>query len=159
MVIDLSTVTASDYAAWWGATIATLALIWNIVVAIRSGARIHVTATPNMQVFPPNPGEEDSSYIFINAVNRGNSATTITHFCGYQANTFWDLIKNNKQHFIVNGTPDGLPVPHKVAPGDEWRGVANQGLISEGFKGKYFYIGIIHNQRKKPIYKRVKLNA
>lgn len=40
MVIDFGTLKASDYAAWWGAIIATLALIWNIVVALKAGARV-----------------------------------------------------------------------------------------------------------------------
>lgn len=159
MIIDLSGLGPSDYAAWWGAAIATLALVWNIVIAVRAGARLHVTATPNMKVFPPNPGEEDYSYIFVYAVNRGSSATTVTHFCGYHADTLWDLIRGKRQYFMVNGTPDGLPVPYKVNPGDEWRGVANQDRIFQNFKGKYFYVGVIHNQRKKPIYKRVKINA
>jgi hypothetical protein len=159
LVINLSKLAVSDYAAWWGAIIATLALVWNIIVAVRAGARLHVTATPNMQIFPLAPGEEDRTYIHVNAINRGNSATTITHFCGYRFDNLWDLIRNKKQHFIVNGTSDGLPVPYKLAPGDEWRGIADQVLMLKDFKGKYFYIGVIHNQGKKPIYKRVKLNA
>ena len=159
MAIDFSNISSTDYAAWWGAVIATLALVWNIIVSIRSGARLHVTATPNMRMFPPNPDEEDKSFIFVNAVNRGTSDATITHFCGYQADSFWNLIRNKKQYFVVNGTSDGLPISTKVSPGEEWRGMADQELIMKDFKGKYFYIGVIHNQRKKPIYKRVKLNA
>lgn len=53
MVIDFSKFTISDYAAWWGAVIATLALIWNIVIAARSGARVKVRVSPNMKIFHP----------------------------------------------------------------------------------------------------------
>jgi hypothetical protein len=160
MSIDLAKLSPSDYAAWWGAIIATLTLIWSIVAAIRSGARLHVTASPNMKIYPEDPHAKSKSYILVRAVNRGTSSTTITHFRGYCADTIFDLtIKSKRKHFIVNGTTDGKPVPHIVAPGEEWHGVANQTAILDGFKGKYLYIGVIHNQSKRPIYKRVKLNA
>ena len=157
--IDFSNLKLSDYAAWWGVTIATLALVWNIVTALRSGARLEVTAKPNMQSFPPNPGEEDNSYIYVKAINRGNSATTITNFCGYSADSFRDRIRKNKrQHFMVHNAPDASPIPCKLNPGDEWYGYANQELVFKKVSANYFYIGVIHNQRKKPIYKRVKIN-
>lgn len=159
MQIDFSKLNPSDYAAWWGAVIATLALVWNIIAALRAGARVHVTASPNMQMFPPNPSEENKQYIHISAVNRGSSATTITHFLGYSADNLWSLLRNKKQHFIVNGADGSSSVPMKINPGDEWCGIADQDAVMEGFKGKYFYLGVIHNQKKKPIYKRVKIGA
>jgi hypothetical protein len=160
MIFDLSNFTPSDYAAWWGAVIATSALIWNIVISYRAGARLHVTAMLGMKIFPLAPNEEDKTYILVNAVNIGSSATTITHFLGYSADTFLDSLRHKKRkYFIVNGTKDSLPIPYKLSPGDEWKGMADQTLILSGFNAKYFYLGVAHNQQKKSIYKRVRLSA
>ncbi len=157
MVIDFSTFTASDYAAWWGATIASFAFVWNIVVAVRSGARVRVRANPNMKVYPEQPITGDKTYISVTAVNHGTSATTITHFCGFHARSFWDLMRGNKQYFIVTTHPGlGKTVPFVIAPGEEWSSLADQEDILNKAKGEFLYLGIIHNQRKRPIYKRVK---
>ncbi len=118
-----------------------------------------MTAAPNLMAFPPDPGEEGKTYIHVSAINRGNSATTVTHFLGYSSNNLWDLIRSKKQHFIVHGASGSSPIPHKIHPGDEWRGVADQDIMKEHFTGKYLYLGIVHNQRKKPIFRRVKYSA
>lgn len=125
--MDISNWSVSDIAAWWGAVIATLALVWNIVVAFRSGPRIHVRATPNMQVYPRQPITEDNTYISVSAVNRGTAPTTITHFCGYYSQSIWHLLRGKKQNFIVNTHPAlGRAVPYVLAPGEEWSGMADQ---------------------------------
>lgn len=159
MVIDFSKFSASDYAAWWGAVIATLALIWNIVVAVRSGARVTVRANPNMKIYPQQPITGDNTYISVAAVNHGTSPTTITHFCGYYARSLWDLVKGKKQHFIVNTHAAlGKTVPYVLAPGEEWSSLADQADLLKNAKGRFLYLGIIHNQRKRPLYKRVKVD-
>ncbi|MFZ3136192.1 MAG: hypothetical protein WA126_02235 [Thermodesulfovibrionales bacterium] len=160
MSIDFSKWSASDFAAWWGAIVATLAVIWNIVVAIRSGARVYVRATPEMQVFPRQPITEDNIYISVTAINRGNSSTTITHFCGYYTKSIWNRIRGKKQAFIVNTDPSlGKTIPYVLRPGEEWSSMANQKSIQEKCAGGLLYIGIIHNQRKRPVYKRVRFRV
>lgn len=160
MTIDFSYFTASDYAAWWGATIATLALVWNIVVAIRTGARIKVKVIPNINVYPIQPPTNDNTYVSVTAVNHGNSPTTITHFSGYYASDLWSLIRGKKQQFVINASPEtGKPVPYVLGPGQEWSGLADQDDLLNKSKGGYLYLGVYHNQCNKPIYKRVKINA
>ena len=160
MVIDFGKITVSDYAAWWGAVIATLALIWNIIIALRSGARVKVRATANMKFYPTQSITEDKTYISVTAINKGTSPTTITHFCGFYAPTFFNLIRGKKQHFVINSHPSlGKQIPYVLAPGEEWSNVADQENIQEGFTGGYLYLGIIHNQRARPIYKRVKISS
>lgn len=160
MTIDFSKISASDYAAWWGAIIATLALVWNIIVAILSGARVKVRATPDMIIYPPQNLTGDKEYISVTAVNCGTSPTTITHFCGYYSQSMWDLIRGKKQSFIVNSDPRlGQEIPFILAPGEEWSNLTDQKSLFEKCPNGYIYVGIIHNQRKRPIYKRVKQNA
>ena len=160
MSIDFSNWSASAFAAWWGAIIATLAVIWNIVVAIRSGARVYVRANPEMQVFSPQAITGDKMYISVTAVNRGNSSTTITHFCGYYTKNIWNQIRGKKQQFIVNTDLSlGKPIPYVLRPGEEWSSMADQTSMQEKCAGGRLYIGVIHNQRKRPVYKRVRFRA
>jgi hypothetical protein len=160
MSIDFSKWSASDFAAWWGAIVASLAIIWNIIVAIRSGARVHVRATSQMKVFPPQPITGDKTYVSVTAVNRGNSSTTITHFCGYYTKNIWDRIRGKRRHFIINASGLlGRPIPYVLKPGEEWSNMADQKDIQEKCADGLLYIGIIHNQKKRPVYKRVKFRA
>ena len=160
MDIDFSKFTASDYAAWWGAIIASLALVWNIVVAIRSGARIKVTVSPNMQVHPKQPITEDNKYILVIAVNHGSTPTTITHFSGYYAPGFWSLIRGGKKvEFVVIPNQGYSPIPFVLGPGAEWSNLADQKNIIEKSKGGNLYLGVCHSQNKRPVYKRVKIIA
>ena len=160
MKIDFSTWSASDFAAWWGAIIASLAAVWNIVTAIRSGARVHVKVNPEMQFYPPQPGTKDTTYISVTAVNRGNSPTTITHFCGYYTKSFWDLLRGKKQEFVIPTIPAfGKTVPYVLNSGEEWTSSTDQKSLQDKSAGGLLYVGIIHNQRKRPILKRVKFRA
>ena len=160
MSIDFSKWSASDFAAWWGAIVASFAVIWNIIVAIRSGPRVYVRATPEMQVFPRQPVTGDKSYISVTAINRGNAPTTITHFIGYYTKNLWNRIRGKKQAFIVNTDLSlGKPIPYILKPGEEWSSMADQKSIQEKCANGLLYIGIIHNQRKRPVFKRVKFKG
>jgi hypothetical protein len=111
-----------------------------------------------MIVFPRNPLTGDKLYISVTAVNRGNAPTTITHFCGYHTKNLWDLIRRKRQNFVVNTHPGlGKQVPCVLAPGEEWQNMADQENLQESFKGGFLYIGVIHNQRARPVYVRIHL--
>lgn len=161
MVLDFSTLSPSDYAAWWGAIIASLALVWNIVVAIRAGARIDVTVSPNMRMYPPGPPTYDNEYVAIKAVNLGNGPTTITHCLGYYTKSSLGIfIKRFRQPFMINTNAQmGNIVPHILNPGEEWGNLAEQKFLLDRPKGSRVYLGVIHNQKRKPIYKRVKIGT
>ncbi|MHB1141536.1 MAG: hypothetical protein ACYC1T_07260 [Sulfuricaulis sp.] len=158
--MDISNWSISEFAAWWGAVVATLALIWNIVVALRSGARIHVRASSNMQIIPGGPATRDKTFISVTAVNRGTAPTTITHFCGFYTDSLWNLIRGKRQQFIVTSSRDlGKDVPYVLAPGEEWFSLAEQHDLQQKAGNGYLYIGVIHNQKKRPVYARVRFHA
>jgi hypothetical protein len=106
-----------------------------------------------MQIFPPDPVTGDRRYISVTAVNRGNAPTTITHFCGFRTKNLWDHIRGKRQNFIVNAHHRlGKDLPYVLAPGEEWSNLSDQDDLLEKFKDGLLYIGVIHNQRKKPVY-------
>lgn len=142
----------SDYAAWWGASVATLALGWNIYRGLRSGPRVKVTATPDMQSFT-----SDKRYILVRAINRGGAPTTITHLVGVHTKSFFDFLRRRRKQFISPSGLPGDPVPYVLKPGEEWSNVVDQADVQRQCQGGYLYMGIIHNQRKRAVYARVHL--
>lgn len=159
MIIDLSNFTISNYAAWWGAVIATLALTWNVIRALREGARVEVVVSPNIRVYPTQPPTYEKTYISIKAVNLGTGTTTITHCSGFYTKSVWGLIKKSeRQCFVLNIDPQiGNDVPFVLDPGMEWNNLIEQEDITKKAGDGFLYMGIIHNQSRKPKYKRVKI--
>jgi hypothetical protein len=131
---------------------------WNIIHTLRAGARVKVEVTPNIRVYPPQPPTNENDYITIKAINFGTGPTTITHCAGYYTKSIWGLVKKSeRQQFIINITPQtGKDIPFILEPGTEWSNLAAQSDLFEKAGDGYLYLGIIHNQRSKPIYKRVK---
>jgi|SRR5690554_1894576 len=157
--MDLSTLSVSDWAAWWGAIIATLTLIWEIIRELKSVAKVQVSAYGNMLMYPSNEGKEETKYIHVIAVNTSNLPTTITHFLGYAKRKSLIPFVGKKTHFIVKANEFSSPIPKKLEAGEEWRGIVEQSGTLAGFENSTVYIGIQHNQNKKPIYKKLRINS
>jgi hypothetical protein len=77
MITLLAELSASDWAAWWGAIAGTVVLVWDIIKHTRSGPRVKVRGLAGMQagpgVIPKGP------YILITVVNIGAAPVTLTH--------------------------------------------------------------------------------
>ena len=159
--MEVSGLTASDYAAWWGAIIASLALLWNIITVIRSGPRLSISANPNMQLFPETERTQGKTYIRLTATNVGTSPVTITNYCGRYCNSFQEVIQKKMQHFVVNVMPDlSSPIPHVLQPGTQWSGMLDQdGFSEDRDPPKYLYVGVAHSHSKKVKYVRVRIHA
>ena len=157
--MDSLSLDASDYAAWWGAIIASLALLWNIVTAIRDGPKINTRVNPNMQYFPEDDHTAGKKYICLTATNVGRYTVTVTSYCGYYANSLREIIMRKQQHFIVNVTRElSSPLPHVLEPGTQWKGMLDQGgFYEENSAPKYLFVGIAHSHSKKVKYVRVRL--
>ena len=160
MPADSQNWTPSDYAAWWGAAIASIALGWNIVTQLRSGPRIVFYATPGMLLMPPSPLTKDRQFIRFSVTNSGTVPLTITNICGIHAKRAIPMFKGKKSHFVMQ-TEKALSDDFNklISPGEDWNVMVDQKGIEELFSGGALYLGVVHNRKKKPIYKRVKLDA
>lgn len=155
--LDFATWDASDYAAWWGALVATAALAWNIARALRSGPRIHLRANAGMRIRPLDPLHGDRDYILLAAANRGNAATTITHFLGFWAASRWAAWCRKREPFVLTDFAGMVPLPHVVRPGEEWHGKADQSKLPEHYlRTGCLYVGVAHNQSRRSVYIRVR---
>ena len=149
---------ASDIAAWWGASIATLVLLIDLIKWASSGARITVKATPNMQNLGVANRPDPETNIFVEAVNSGDKLTTITHLAAYHFKSRLHALLNRPMGqgaVIDTGTAQRLPF--ELAPGQRWVGLIDQDDLSKKFPGALVYCGVLHTGSKKPCIRRVEL--
>ena len=148
---------ASTLAAWWGAVCGTLALFWEIFSWYRSGPRLSVTASPNMQLITPGLAMDTTVYINVSVTNVGDQPTTLTNFYGHTYRNWLDRIRNKPDKiFVVNTGPES-PIPHKIDIGERWSAMTRQDKAIEIAGGSLFFIGIVHAMRVKPVLVRVHL--
>lgn len=148
--------TASVIAAWWGAVIATVVLAWDIFKWARSGARLKVRVTPNMQVAGDSSQQK---LVHVEVVNRGDRVTTITHWAFYEfASTLHRLRRKRKSQGIVP-YPEGPALPFELEPGKRWAAtVAQEGLFSHFTGGQVFCV-IVHSASDKEALCRLHTSA
>lgn len=149
--------TASDVAAWWGALIATVVLIWDIFKWSKEGPTLDVDVTPNMKVVG-DPLRQADTYIAIRATNSGDLPTTITNVgLKHFKNRLAFLRGRPDSQWIVVKPDFARPLPYLVAPGDIWDGGALQderalGLMSKGL----LYCYVFHSASKRPVRRLVR---
>ncbi|MGV2050245.1 hypothetical protein ACQZ48_09175 [Agrobacterium sp. 22-209-1] len=119
---------ASDWAAVYAAIVATGALALEIRRWFESGPKISVRANPDMTLIGQG-GVEQTNLLVVNAVNRGDAPTTITHFCLLEYPNIWAKWRNKaSQTFVVlHPQMPGHPpiIPTMLGSGQEWTGMAH----------------------------------
>ena len=154
----MSEISASDWAAWWGAITASGVLAWDIYKWRKSKSNIRVSASPNMQTLSGGHLEDDKK-IFVEVANNGDKTTTLTHLVVKHYKNFFDLLrrKSSMQGFVPN--PVGNPLPYELAPGKRWTGLIDQKDLEGKSAGiRYLYCGVHHTASKKAKMVRAKFD-
>jgi hypothetical protein len=154
MSIDIK---ASDIAAWWGAGLATIVLVWDVLKWRKARARLIISAKPDMESFEPAAGGlQGDKLIHVEVVNRGGATTTLKLLIV----RFWSgrLARLLRRKPVVQGVilrPDtSQPLPYKLEPGGRWSGTIDQQDIenkSGGIRG-LLECSFSHSQADKPSY-------
>jgi len=151
----------TDVAAWWGAVIASLVFIWDIYKWKMSGARLHLSASPNMQFFGSHQEVNDNkTYVFVEVSNVGNRNTTLTHLFGVYYASSWDWLFHKKPttQFIVPTPAFAQSLPFLLSSGARWTGALLQNEELENMmKSGRFYCGVYQSGNKRPTKVRVSL--
>jgi len=158
-VKDTGNITVIDILAVWGAFIATLVLLWDIIKWRASGRpKITLGAHPNMNIYNDSRIPEDKTFISVEAINKGDKPTTITNlgFRCYQ-NWFYRLLKKSRRQAVVGNTCF-KPLPHVLGIGTNWTGIINQEELENIIHGKEILIIELYlTHTKKPKKVRVRL--
>lgn len=116
----------TDIAAWWGAALASLVLVWDMYKWKTQGPRLIMRLSPNMQVWG-DPLREGKTWVSVTVSNVGDRPTTIKGV-GMEYYTNWfRRLRNRAEKAVVFPNPsDGFPLPRVLNPGDEWLGLIPQ---------------------------------
>ena len=113
---------ASNAAAWWGAIVATIVLVWDIVKWSRQGARLVISAYGDRKRFVSGVGALQGEVVLVTIKNRGRAPTTISGMGMVWFESLWRrLLKRSHSAYLVL-VESPKPIPHILPPGEEWSG-------------------------------------
>ena len=153
-VQKLSSLSASTWAAWWGAILSTIVFLWNWC---RTYPRLKVRAAPDMQLVGGSGKLEPQKYITVSVVNVGTTPTTATHlYLIYYASRLRLIFRRPSQQMIVAKTELGQPLPKLVNVGEAWSCVFEQtSELSEMLAKCYLHCGVRNESTAKCTYTRI----
>jgi hypothetical protein len=143
----------TNYAAWWGAVVATIVLVWDIYKWKKTGPKVSLKVSADMQTFGSSFNNKVKKYVTVRAINSGDKSTTITNLaCRYYKN-WLSKIRNKPYKFFCIVSP-GItgPIPYNLEPGKVWDGFIGQTkeiekMATEGILVCELYIS--HSNRPK----------
>ncbi len=146
--------TASDIAAWWGASIATAVLGWDIYKWAISGKHLSVRVQPNMQLAGEQSGTKN---ILVEVVNRGGKLTTLTHLAFYSYKSiFHRLLRKRNKHIGIVPYPGGQGLPYELEAGKRWNGLVEQDAVFAEHRDGLVYAVIAHSGSNRELLTPVK---
>lgn len=152
---------ASDVAAWWGAAIATLVLVWDLYKWGRSGPQLEVSASPNMETYGGAAIYGKGPFVVLEVRNNGDRKTTLTHCVGFVYTNWLSRLfdRKPKHNFIVTNPAPGK-IPHVLEAGERWMGILeqNQELVKWSQEG-HLCVGVFHSGAKRAVTCRLVIHA
>ncbi|OOE63468.1 hypothetical protein [Salinivibrio kushneri] len=121
----------SEIAAWWGASVATIVLVWDVFKWISNGPKLSMLLSPNMQVLG-DPSREGKTWVSITISNTGSRPTTLKGVGIEFYDSFAQRLLGKPSHAALFPNPnDNLPLPRVIQPGDEWTGLIPQERVDK----------------------------
>lgn len=151
-----------DAATWYAAIVGTAALALEVRRWFEGRPKLYLNTAADMSLV--QGGEiSETKYVSVSVTNRGQSATTLTHFCLYCYPTFISRLKNKPTETMVVAMANpvgGIQLPHVLPQGHFWSGLAKQdaNLKAQLDRGE-IWAGIVASHKARPSYARVKSRA
>ena len=142
--------------AIYAAVVATFTLLWDWWKWLHAGPSLVVTGQANMKSYGM-PAFEGKSVMVVNATNRGDRPTTITHFTIHQYPSWWAWMRKRAPfNAIVNVANDMRPPPYVLPAGGTWTAPCLQDdeMVNLANTGR-LYLSITHSHSTKPVFVRV----
>ena len=146
---------STEIVAWWGAILARIVFIWDIIKWRLAGPRLRLTVRSGMKSFNL-PEYEGKTLIMADVVNCGDRPTTITHLCFVHYRTFWGRFRNRSETNLWIPNPGRVQLTFELNPGTSWTGVTIQTpelekITSEG----HLICAVYHTHTVRPVKARV----
>lgn len=150
-------ITITDVLAVWGAFIATLILIWDVIKWKNSGSKVSFEVQTNRILINVPNVDSDRTVTAFRVENIGDRPTTITNIgFHYYKNYFYKLIRKASKQTVFNPQSYTGEIPFFLDIGKVWDGSLYQDSITEhGLNGIYvFRLDVSH--KAKPMTKTIK---
>ncbi|WP_286694424.1 hypothetical protein [Spongiibacter sp. UBA1325] len=148
----------ADYAAWWGAFVATGVFLWDIVKWNRERNNLYVNVIGDMQEVIDGEGLREKLWIHIELVNNSSRSMNITHIQGaiFRKWTLFPWRRRAKMQFILPNPHSAQSAPFVLAPGERWAGMADQEKLIDIAGGHQVWLGASVAGVKRSYLKRLK---
>jgi len=149
----------TQWAAWWGAILATVVFAWDVFKWIRRGPRLRVRAYPNMQTAVGGK-LEDARYISVSVTNIGGSKTTIRNVgLNYYEPKLFALHRTPTERMIVKEIHNAKPLSQGIDAGSTWDGLIDQSSdVDRMLRDGVLTCAIYEARRDKPWQRRINPN-
>ncbi len=155
-MLDTEAYTFTDFAAWWGAVLATLVFCWDIFKHMRSGPRINIEAISDMGSVPKASHLPDT-FIYITVSNNGNAPSTFKNIGFFHFKSLREKVFGKPRTQAVLTHPHLVhPLPYILKPGETWNGFIDQNKMDQFFESGFLYIWCQFSNPKKPILAKIK---
>lgn len=151
---------STTVAAWTGAIVSILVLVWDIYKEVKNGARLLLIVSPNMRLLVGSDYSGES-HISVSVSNNGTLPTTLTHLSVCMYDTYLSKVLGKPSFTgIVYSQPSYTPqLPFVLNPGERWLGMVSQANICEHIRvegDNLIYVAITHSSSSKPTKARVR---
>jgi hypothetical protein len=152
--MPLKDITTTDLLALWGAIIATLVLIWDIIKWFREGPKVQFSVYPNMVMIPEMSGDKSRRYIRVDVKNIGDRAFTVESLTQHLYPGRFS--KRASDSWVVAHFTQSTQLPLLLEPGRVWMGMFMQDAQMETNSREGYFTCELHcSYRKKPLKKRL----
>jgi hypothetical protein len=153
--------TLTEKAAWYGATLSSIVLLWDFFKWWRSGVHLRVNVYPNMiQVggaATVHPDLASRRFVRVEVINVGNKKTKMTSLAGRVYTSRWArLFRREPQCFVVADSQVQNQLPAMIEPGDRWAAHFEQDeRFTTWAREHVLLLDVHHTMAARPIAKRV----
>jgi hypothetical protein len=155
-------VSTTEIVAWWGAILATIVFVWDIIKWRLAGPKLRLTIRSSMKTVNM-PEYEGKTLLIAEVVNYGDRPTTITHVVFFYYRNMWNRLRKHADQKSVALLPNPRQtIPFELRPGNSWSGFAiqdqsveNNKTLEERAREGYLVCGIYHTHSTRPLKRRV----
>ena len=117
---------STEFAAWWGALVASAVLLWDVYKWKTQGPKLVLRLSPN-SVVVGDPSLENQTWVSVTVTNVGSQPSTIKGVRMVYFASYLKRLRNKAKKAAVFPNPNQVnPLPRRLEPGDEWRGLIPQ---------------------------------
>jgi hypothetical protein len=146
--------TLTDAAAWLGAATGTLALVWDVIKWLRSGARLHVVVLTGMhQLVGTKIGavQVPGVFVTVRVANVGDQAATISGIVLDCYSSWFARLRREPSVKFMPSLCGGLAqLPYMISPGAQWDGEIKQEQFDKYRQHPILVLRLKYNGDSKP---------